>query len=161
MVLSRRRVNRLSALRGSRRLEQSTVPKIVSATVFKLRCRFLGRHNPLNRFRIEREPISSMPRRRSGVPGGALHGAPEGVLSDPPGGVRAALQRLGDARTLPAHARGAAPDGGGDPRSLGAQQGGNDHGQSTAGSGLAGRLRPRWRLPLPRERRRASSLDHD
>ena len=41
-VLSRRRVNRLPALRCGRRLEQSTVPKTVSTTVFKLRRRFLG-----------------------------------------------------------------------------------------------------------------------
>lgn len=43
-------------------------------------------------------------------------------LPDPPGGLRAAVQRLGHARTIPAHARRAAPDGGCNPRSVGSER---------------------------------------
>jgi hypothetical protein len=42
-----------------------------------------------------------------------------GRVPDPPGDLRPALQRLVDAGEVPAHAWRAAPDGGGDPQSLG------------------------------------------
>ena len=69
---------------------------------------------------------------RRDVPGrvqrGRLPAPPGGRLPDPPRAVRPAVQRLVDARPVPAHPRRPAPDGGRDPRALGAgRQGPADH----------------------------------
>ena len=53
------------------------------------------------------------------VPRRRLREAHQGGLSDPPGDLRPALHRLVDAGEVPAHARRAAPDGGGDPQPVG------------------------------------------
>ena len=62
--------------------------------------------------RAERRVPARVPRRR-------LREAHPGGLPDPPGDLRPALHRLVDAGEVPAHARRAAPDGGGDPQPVG------------------------------------------
>ena len=57
-----------------------------------------------------------------GVPRGRLRAAHRGRLPDPSRAVRPPLQRVVDARQVPAHPRRAASDGGGDPRAVGAQR---------------------------------------
>ena len=53
------------------------------------------------------------------VPRRRLREAHQGRLPDPPGDLRPALHRLVHAGEVPAHARRAAPDGGGDPQPVG------------------------------------------
>ena len=67
-----------------------------------------------------RRPLSRAERRvPARVPGRRLREAHPGGLSDPPRDLRPALRRLVHAGEVPAHARRAAPDGGGDPQPVG------------------------------------------
>jgi len=67
-----------------------------------------------------RRPLSLPGRRVSArVQGRRLREAHSGRVPDSPRDIRPALHRLVDAGEVPAHARRAAPDGGGDPQSVG------------------------------------------